>query len=160
MNDSRRFALGLLVTAIVISFVGFGVYIDDPTPIQPTLVHTSAAAMPASERVADAARDTRLHGMLEQFVGALARADEAAMRAEFPKLTRREARVLKSIRERMGDGAELRVEATSIIGVSADVADLDFVILAKLPGEPDERRLPFHATVRRTNGDWLIDELN
>lgn len=160
MNNSRRFALGLLVTAIVISFVGFGVYFDDPTPIQPTLVHASAAALPIGERVADAGRDARVHGMLEQFVAALAREDEGAMRAEFPNLTRREARVLKSIRRRMGEAAELRVGPATVIGVSADVADLDFVILAKLPGEPDERRLPFHATIRRGSGNWFIDELN
>jgi hypothetical protein len=82
------------------------------------------------------------------------------MRADFPTLTRREARVLKSIRRRMGNGAELQVGSERIIGVSRDVADLDFVILAKLPGVTDERRLPFHATVRHQNGSWLIDELN
>ena len=160
MNDSRRFALGLLVTAIVIAFVGVGFYIDDPTPIQPTLVHQSASVMPVSDRVVDPARDGRLHAMLEHFVGALARQDESAMRTDFPNLTKREARVLKSIRKRMGDGAELRVGTTRIIGVSPSVADLDFVIMARLPGEPDERRLPFHATVRNQNGSWLIDELN
>ena len=160
MKNSRRFALGLLVTAIVISFVGFGVYIDDPVPIQPTLVHQSASILPINERVLDAGRDAHVHKVLEHFVASLAREDETAMRTTFPNLTRREARVLKSIRKRMGDGAELRVGSERIIGVSRDVADLDFVILAKLPGEPDERRLPFHATVRNHNGSWLIDELN
>ena len=160
MDDSRRFALGLLVTAIVISFVGFGVYIDDPTPIQPTLVHQSASILPINERVMDAARDARVHDVIEHFVASLAREDEAAMREDFPTLTRREARVLKSIRRRMGNGAELRVGSERIIGVSRDVADLDFVILARLPGVADERRLPFHATMRNQNGSWLIEELN
>jgi hypothetical protein len=158
MND-HRFALGLLVTALVISFVGFGVYIDDPSPIQPTLVHQSAAILPINERVVDTARDARVHEMLEHFVASLAREDEPAMRSDFPTLTRREARVLKSIRRRMGDGAELRVSNERVIGVSPDLADLDFVILAKLPGLADERRLPFHATVRNRAGSWRIEEL-
>lgn len=160
MNDSRRFALGLLVTAIVIAFVGFGVYIDDPTPLQPTLVHQSASMLALEERVADAARDARLQRMLDHFVTALAREDEREMRVDYPGLTRREARVLKGIRRRMGDGAQLRVGSEQVIGVAPDVADLDFVIMARLPGEPDERRLPFHATVRLRNGEWRIDELN
>ncbi|MGQ0815435.1 MAG: hypothetical protein ACT4O1_13415 [Gemmatimonadota bacterium] len=160
MDQSRQFAVGLIASTMAVALVGFVLYIENPTPLQPSFVHQSGAAMPVRSRVADPERDRRVQAMLAHFVAALESQDEAAMRADFPAMTRREARLLRSIRRRLGEDAELDIGYERVIGVARDVVDLDFVIVANQAGRSDQRRLPFHATVRNRNGIWLIEELN
>ncbi|MGQ0562971.1 MAG: hypothetical protein ACT443_13995 [Gemmatimonadota bacterium] len=160
MDDTRRFLVGLLASTIVIATVGFALYIKSPTPLQPTFVHQSASVMAPGARVRDPERDRYIHDLLTHFVAALAEGDVAAMREDFPDMTRRQSRVLRSIRRRLDQASELEVASQRVIGLTKDLADVDFVIVARRPGEASERRLPFHATVRRRDGGWQIGELN
>lgn len=156
----RRFCLALLGTSVVIATVGMTMYLRDPSmSVQPTLVHRTASVLTKSSVAPDPARDRRINEILDQFVAGFASEDTEMMRSVFPDMTRREARVMRSIRRRLGEGAAVRIGTRSLAAVTAETVDLDFVIFAQKPGEEQIRRLPFHATVRLHESGWQIDEL-
>jgi hypothetical protein len=160
-TTASRFGIALAVSSLVIGFVGFAVYIDNPeTPIKPALIHRHASAFEVSAAgSANDARYDQARAVLGQFIAAVSDDDDAKVRNMFPALTRREARSLESLRRRLGRDARLSVGEETLTNASPDQIDIDFVIVAKVPDSRTERRLPFHATVRDRQGSWVIETL-
>jgi hypothetical protein len=160
-TTASRFGIALAVSSLIIGFVGFAVYIDDPrTPIKPVLIHRHASAFEISS--AGPATNTRYgeaRAVLAQFIAALNEDDDATIRSTFPSLTSRQGRVLRSIRSRLGQDANLSLSGDRITSAGPDQIDIDFVIVAREANERTERRLPFHATVRDRKGSWVIETL-
>lgn len=160
-NPPRRFGWALLGSALLVGSTAFVLYLDNPTtPLKPTvLTHQSASFFEKSSST-NPNVDPELTRLLSNFVDALERRDQDELRSHFPTMSRKDARLLRSIRARLGIDARLslgpiRVERT-VDGVTA----LDFVILSKQPYARGELSLPFHANVRKQNGLWRIEALN
>ena len=154
---TRRFGIAVLGSAILITGLAFTVYIRDPeTTLQPSVVHGSTFFVKAAEEEAVAPRTRTL---LDAFVEALQREDEAALRSVYPRMTEKDAHVLRALRRRLGDGTALR--ATSVRLKSATPAEIqvEFAVVSSSE-KPEEMRLPFAATIRKIDGAWRIAELH
>ena len=153
-----RFGIALAATSLVVGLVGFGVYLDDPEiTIQPAIIHRHApdTEMPGTHH----ARYGEARAALERFIDALADGDADGMRAQFPAMTSRDARVLNSIRRKLGQDAALSITSDRLTSAASNQVDIDFVLLGEAPNEGAARRLPFHATLRNDQGSWRIETL-
>lgn len=156
-----RFGIALALTSLVIGLVGFAVYMDGPTlSLQPVRIHRHASTFEISSAgTSNDSRYAEARAVLVEFIDALERSDDSAMRAAFPEMSSREARILNSIRRRLGGGAELSITSDRLTASSAGQLDIDFVILAKVPDARTARRLPFHAALRSETERWVIATL-
>lgn len=156
----RRFGMAVIGASSVIAAVGLLLHIWDATPsLQAPAVPQSAALFEKASTPIHADNLVGVRMVVDQFVEALERQDEADMRRLFPAMTNREVRILLAIRKRLGDGAELRAETERMTSATGDAVQIDFAIRARQSGSDRERRLPFSATVSNDGGHWRIVQL-
>lgn len=160
-NPPRRFALALLSTALLVGSTAFVLYLDNPTtPLKPTVLTHQPASFFDESSTSTPNIDPALTGLLTHFVDALERRDQDALREAFPGMTRKDARLLRSIRARLGIDAQLSLGSIRIERTLGGVTALDFVILSKQPYARGELSLPFHANVRDQGGRLQIEALH
>jgi len=153
---ARRFGIAIVTTTVGIASFAFVVYMTSPGgTLQPRLLHESSLA----GAHATSPTDTQLMAVLNSFVSALERDDDAGMRAAFPALTARESRILHQMRGRLGPAAHLSVVNAHARKLKANEVAEDFVIVASQPGGR-ELRLPFAAVMHQQNQSWQIVELH
>lgn len=152
--------MGVIAASSIILLVGFVLQSVYRTPPQPSTTPQRAAALPDLTAPAiDGAQARAAWQVVDQFVEAMERENEAGMRARFPSLTNREARILLAIRQRLGEGADLRVDAGRMASRAAGEVHADFAIIATERGSKRERRLPFSATLIGERDSWAIAKL-
>jgi hypothetical protein len=152
---ARRFGVALVTSVLVIAAVALVVYRLNPeSGLAGEGIKIQSSGVTG---VQNAATDARLSNVINAFVEALQREDDAAMRAVYPGLTDRDANVLHAVRRRLGPGAlhvgDLRVEKAE-----PDNMRVNFQVVTN--GSPEQSRLPFGATIARMHGEWRIAELH
>lgn len=160
-NPSRRFGWALVSSALLVGSTAFVLYLDSPTtPLKPTVLTHQAASFIEKPPVTNPNVDPALSRLLSDFVDALERRDQDELRNYFPAMSRKDARLLRSIRARLGIDAQLSLGPIRIEQTVAGVTALDFVVLSKQPYARGELSLPFHAIVRKHGSGWRIETLN
>jgi hypothetical protein len=156
----RRFGMAVIGASATVSAFGLLLHIRDATPApQSPALPQSAALLEKAATPIGVDDPVVVQSVVDQFVEALARRNEADMRRLFPAMTGREARILFGIRTRLGAGAELRAETKRMSRATGAAVEVDFAIRAR-PGDRDrERYLPFTALVRADRGSWQIVQL-
>ncbi len=155
----RRFGWTVVVTSLLATGFALVVYERNPTtPLQPRLIaHDAAGMQKAAPQSGTGA--TTVRPVLDDFVAALERHDDAALQAVFPAVTTRDARILRSVRERLGEAAHLQVSSLRLVSATTQQVEAEFVILAT-GGRQNELRLPFVATIARQEDTWKIVALH
>ena len=115
-KPTTRFGLAIVSSAVLVASFAWAVHLAMPpeTPLRPTVLTHESALLFEKAASAPEAVDPEIHRVLTHFVAALERRDQAGMRTDFPTMTRREERMLRSIRARLGYDAQLILASDEI----------------------------------------------
>lgn len=155
---ARRLGVAIVFTSLVVTTLAFVVYVRDGT-LHPVYVSRESAGFAPAGGAASDADQQQVLSVLDDFVAALQRDDDAAMHAVYPTMSGRDARILRQIRHRLGASAGLSVAGLRTHRQATGDVSEDFVIVATR-ADGRQLRMPFVAVLHRQASDWKIVELH